>query len=113
MNNKPNRPKNSFTFIKIFLASISLSGLFGLWSFFGRSNQSAGTSGNLPETGLLNNALPTLVPSVLDNQPATQNLQQVAQPTPQATATPVIEKVVVNNSGRSGGGSAARTSSSR
>jgi hypothetical protein len=110
MNTIPNNQnKNMFTFIKIFLASVSLTSLIGLWSFFNKNSQeTSSTATPSPET-----ALPTLVPSVLDNQTAAQELLPVTQVTPQAIATPVIEKVVVSSSGRSGGGSASKTSSSR
>ncbi len=110
MNTNPtHQNRNVFTFIKIFLASISLTSLFGIWSYFSKNGQGTSIAAiPTPE------ALPTLVPSVLDSQVGTgQELQAVTQATPQATATPVIEKVVVSTTGRSGGGSASRTSSSR
>lgn len=108
--NSTQQNKNIFTLIKFVLASISLTSLFGIWNFFSKNSR------EMPEaaTPTPESALPTLVPSVLENQAASgQNLHTVTKSTPQATATPVIEKVVVSSSGSSGGGSSSKTSSSR
>ena len=119
--NTPNNKQNNHwtTAIKVFLASLSITSLFGLWNLFNKSNQEASAevddtaSGN---TSALNTALPTLVPSALDSPSTSQSIQELAQVTAQETqptAAPVIERVVIGTSGSSGGGApAARTSSS-
>jgi hypothetical protein len=107
--------------IKLFIASISVTSLIGLWNLFAQKEESlADAELNSPEPieeNLLNNPLPTLVSSMLDNDvsegsdlPMTQVTPPAAQPTPE----PVVERVVIGSSGGSGGGSSStRTSSSR
>lgn len=116
-NNK--QAKNWATAIKVFLASLSITSLFGLWNLFNKSTQEAGTEVDNTESGntsAFNTALPTLVPSVLDSTNTSQNSHELAQVSAQEvqpTTAPVIERVVISSSGSSGGGApSARTSSS-
>lgn len=119
--NTPNNKqgKNWATAIKVFLASLSVTSLFGLWNLFSKNTQEASAEADnttVDNTSALNTALPTLVPSTLDNTSTSQTSQELAQVSAQEvqpTTAPVIERVVISSSGSSGGGApAAKTSSS-
>lgn len=116
MNTSNRSNKGWVNAIKIFLASLSITSLFGLWNLFNRNAQESRTEDTASSEGnALTTPLPTLMPSVTDNRnnTGTQELAQVDAQQAQPTSAPVIERVVIGSSGGSSGGApAARTASS-
>ena len=118
---KTQSKKKSLNAAKLFIASASLTSLFGLWNLFSKDENNTMSKldsepTDSPEEQLLNAPLPTLAPSILDQGASSQTSQDIAQITPppaEPTPEPVIERVVIGNSGSSSGNSSTRTSSSR
>ena len=104
--------------VKIFIASLSLTSLLGLWNLFSKDDKTSGLTSlndspqDLTED-IFNAPLPTVAPSVLQEGSGSQTIIQVTPQAIQPTPIPVIEKVVIGSSGRSGGSPSTKTSSSR
>lgn len=135
MQSEPMKQKNQSRFeTKMFIGLASIAGTFGLWSLFAakaadevkpvpqpidNGKQAAPQQliefPPIPTLAAIRTLDPATIPGDSSSGASMTTLRQVSQPTPipQTIKKPVFEQLTINRPGSSGGGTSARSGSSR